>query len=126
MSQDKLDLKIRKAFATQKCHSKIRGIPFLLSIAEWWNIWQLSGQYENRGPHTGRYCMSRYGDVGPYSIGNVFIQLSTKNVSDRYPDKVVKIKRTKEESDKLRGRKGRPAWNKGKTYTIKNKNEVAL
>ena len=59
-----------------------RGIPFLLTFEEWWDIWQKSGHWEERGPHIGQYCMSRYGDLGPYVVGNVFIQLTTQNTLD--------------------------------------------
>ena len=94
-----LELKIRKAFATQKCHAtKVRGIPFLLTIEQWWDIWQQSGQWENRGPHTGQYVMSRYKDQGPYEVGNVFIQTAGDN-----------------QRDTSAARKGKPANNKGKS-----------
>ena len=58
-----------------------RNIEFNLSFEQWWDIWQQSGHWENRGRKIGQYCMSRYGDIGTYEISNVFIQQSRHNVS---------------------------------------------
>ena len=70
----------KKKYYDQKSHAKARGIPFLLSKEEWWDIWQKSGHWEQRGRGVGQYCMARYGDKGPYAVDNVFIQLSSLNV----------------------------------------------
>lgn len=124
----KFDLKTRKAFATQKCHAtKVRGISFLLTFQQWWDIWQQSGHWEQRGPHVGEYCMSRYGDKGAYEIGNVFIQLSSMNVSERF-NPLPKIIKTQAEINASKGRKGHPAWNKGvePSQTTKDKISEAL
>lgn len=81
-----LDLVMRTPKDKYRDHKKNaindRGIPFLLSFEEWWDIWQKSGHWHERGPRVGQYCMSRYNDIGPYAVGNVFIQLSTQNVLD--------------------------------------------
>lgn len=52
--------------------------------------------------------MSRFGDKGPYKVGNVFIQLTGHNTSQALKGKQL----TKEQKAK---RIGRVAWNKGKT-----------
>jgi hypothetical protein len=59
-----------------------RGIPFLLTFDEWWDIWQKSGKWHLRG--SGQYMMCRYGDDGPYAVGNVYIGTATDNINDRY------------------------------------------
>jgi len=66
-----------------------RNIPFLISFEDWSNIWEQSGHWEERGRKSGQYCMSRYGDVGPYEVGNVFIQLHSANTSQAHKDKKV-------------------------------------
>jgi len=90
-----MDEKLKKAFYEQKYHAEnIRNIKFLLTFAQWLDIWEKSGHLEERGRRSGQYCMSRYGDIGDYAIGNVFIQLHSSNSSD--------------------GNKGKPSSNKGK------------
>jgi len=77
-----VDEKLKHAFNTQRYHAEnIRNIKFLLTFNEWLEIWIQSGHLEERGSKKGQYCMSRYGDIGPYEIGNVFIQLHSINVS---------------------------------------------
>jgi hypothetical protein len=53
--------------------AKTRGIPFLLTFEEWWQIWQDSGHWEERGNLSGQYVMCRNADQGPYAVGNVRI-----------------------------------------------------
>jgi hypothetical protein len=69
-------------YTMHKCIARKRGIDFNLTYTEWWNIWQASGHWEQRGRKAGQYCMSRIGDIGPYAIGNVFIQLQEGNSKD--------------------------------------------
>lgn len=71
----------RKLYTQQKSNAKRRGIAFVLSLDEWKSIWLQSGKWEERGRGIGKYCMCRVGDVGSYEVGNVFIDLNTKNVS---------------------------------------------
>lgn len=73
--------KRREKWVHQRIHSVKRGIPFNLTFNEWWDIWDKSGKYEERGCKRGQYCMSRVGDLGAYEVGNVFIQLHSLNVS---------------------------------------------
>ena len=70
------------AFETQRQNSKRRGIAWGLTFAEWYSIWQASGKLHLRGKGIGRYCMSRIKDEGGYELGNVHVQLSTKNSQD--------------------------------------------
>lgn len=69
-------------FSVQKRKAKQRGIDWELSFDEWWTIWQESGHWEQRGDHRGKYCMSRRGDVGPYSKENVYINEFSENTRE--------------------------------------------
>lgn len=68
------------AFRTQKSNARRRGIEWNLSFCEWWKIWQESGKWPERGLSKGGYVMARFGDVGPYSVGNVEFILATDNM----------------------------------------------
>ena len=70
------------AFKSQLRSSKKRGINFLLTFKEWIKIWIDSGHLHERGRGLGKYHMGRFGDKGPYAIGNVAIMLGSKNLSD--------------------------------------------
>ena len=69
-------------YIVQKAGAKRRGVPFLLTFEEWWDIWQQSGKWEQRGRYRGQYVMSRYADKGSYEVGNVFIQTVEHNVRE--------------------------------------------
>ena len=68
-----------RAYASQRAHSRNRGIEFTLSLADWWAVWSASGRWEQRGRGKGSYCMSRINDAGGYTVGNVCIKLCTEN-----------------------------------------------
>ena len=59
-----------------------RGIPFLLTFEEWWDIWQASGKWEQRGTRADQYVMARFGDRGPYERSNVRICLAGDNTDE--------------------------------------------
>lgn len=85
--------KLKKAFYIQKWHAiNLRNIAFHLTFDEWLQIWLDSSHLEERGCRKGQYCMSRYGDTGPYAIGNVFIQTSSGNVGDAQKEKPSPLK----------------------------------
>ena len=65
--------KLRNAFDSQRYDAKRRGIPFLLDFETWLKIWVDSGHLSERGRFRYQYCMARFGDVGPYGVGNVRI-----------------------------------------------------
>lgn len=71
----------RERFTCQRNNAVRRGIEWQLTFAEWWGVWEASGHWAERGRGQDRYVMSRVGDVGPYALDNVFIQLSTDNNS---------------------------------------------
>ena len=61
--------------------AKLRKIAWEFTYESWWEVWESSGKWEQRGRGKGKYVMSRIGDIGPYSPSNVFIQLNELNVS---------------------------------------------
>lgn len=69
-------------YATQRTAAHKRGIDWRLTFAEWLRIWESSGHLAQRGVGIGRYVMARNGDCGPYSAGNVSIQLAVANSRD--------------------------------------------
>lgn len=73
---------IRNKYHTQKSLAKRRGIRFLLTFGEWWEIWQGSGHWPQRGKGTKQYVMARYHDSGPYVWWNVKIILARDNVKE--------------------------------------------
>jgi hypothetical protein len=60
-------------------NARQRGVPFLLTFEEWWRIWDASGKWEQRGARKGHYVMARFGDAGPYTVGNVRICTHSEN-----------------------------------------------
>ena len=73
-------------FSQHKCRTKGRldaagnPIEFKLTFEQWWDIWQKSGKWNQRGNKRGQYVMSRKNDLGHYEIGNVEIIESIENV----------------------------------------------
>lgn len=66
------------AFISQKSNANSRGIDWNLKFWDWWNIWQDSGKWEQRGRGRG-YMMCRFGDEGGYEIGNVYVATGIHN-----------------------------------------------
>lgn len=71
------------AFQQQRHAAKMRGIAWQLTFEEWWKFWQESGKWAVRGRGKGKFCMGRYGDAGPYALGNIKIISGTENLTDR-------------------------------------------
>lgn len=70
-------------YKQQKRSAHTRVIEWKLSFREWWDIWQKSGKWDQRGKGS-RYGMARIGDSGPYAVGNVEIITGKQNSSDSY------------------------------------------
>lgn len=70
-------------YMRQKVNARARGIAFQLSFTEWWDIWQVSGKWSERGTKGYNYVMCRMSDAGAYQVGNVYIGLSRGNVAER-------------------------------------------
>lgn len=69
-------------FANHRQRAKKRAIPFEMTLWEWWSVWQKSGKWDQRGNRRDQYVMARKGDVGPYSVKNVYITTQTQNMKD--------------------------------------------
>lgn len=78
----KISQKAKDAFGRQRYQAQKRGIEWNLSLEQWWDFWQSSGYWDQRGRGQG-YVMCRRGDTGPYEIGNIFIALCRHNSSNR-------------------------------------------
>jgi hypothetical protein len=76
----------KKAFDDQKRHAEAREIPWEFSYEEWLELWLVSGKWHQRGRSSGKYCMARYGDTGPYSVKNCFICRTEQNQQQRWED----------------------------------------
>lgn len=100
MAETPITKDAHRRFNAQRGTSKVRGIPFLLTEAEWWKIWQESGHWPERGKGVGKYHMARFGDVGPYAVGNVKIITHSQN-SQECSLGVKRPPRTKEHSRKI-------------------------
>lgn len=124
-----MDLKLaKKRFSEQKAQAKNRRdkngdlIVWKLSFEEWFDIWQQSGKWEQRGRGQNNYCMSRINDIGHYEATNVVIKTNAENVREgqlgyKFPSKGRKGPRgPHSEQRKLaisKARKGAIPWNKG-------------
>ena len=72
----------KEAYRDHKRGAKDRGIEFLLTYEEWLKIWIDSGHLHERGPKKGQYVMARFGDKGPYAVGNVKIITCSDNIRE--------------------------------------------
>ena len=79
-------------FKQQRRQAKQRDISWQMTFEEWISVWQESGKWEQRGKRNGEYVMARQGDVGPYSVGNVYICLATENHSHAHSNGRVPIR----------------------------------
>jgi DNA-binding CsgD family transcriptional regulator len=71
-----------RAYLYQKRNAASRGIPWEMNLWQWWSIWSASGHCEDRGRGQG-YVMCRKGDLGGYTLGNVFIAPARENSSEQ-------------------------------------------
>lgn len=76
-------------YKVHKSNAAYRGIAFLLTYEEWFQIWQDSGHWFERGRGANKYVMARFGDIGPYAIGNVKIITGAENVSEGNLGKIL-------------------------------------
>jgi hypothetical protein len=81
----------RKRYTQHKGNAKMRGVNFLFTFEEWKDWWIATGKWEQRGKLRGQYVMRRHGDVGPYSIDNVFCGVTEENVRDGNLGKEITI-----------------------------------
>lgn len=72
----------RKAFTQHKSNAAQRGVAFLFTFEQWRDWWIATGKWDQRGRGRGKFCMRRIGDIGSYSIDNVFCGTNEENVRD--------------------------------------------
>jgi hypothetical protein len=66
-------------YIRQRANAKRRGIPWEFTFDTWWDVWEKSGKWEQRGKEANQYVMSRVHDDGPYSPGNVKVITMSAN-----------------------------------------------
>lgn len=85
--------KQQKARTIGRVDANGKPIQFLLTFEDWWDIWQKSGKWAERGNKRQQYVMSRKKDLGPYDIDNVEIIRGIDNVRlGRNPENVSILK----------------------------------
>lgn len=77
-----MDAQLNRAYRSHRGNARRRGIEWKFNRETWLSTWQQSGMLGRRGRGKDRYCMSRPGDVGPYSPENVRIVLFGDNVRE--------------------------------------------
>lgn len=96
--------RVKQLFNNKRADARTRDIPFRMTFDEWLDVWLKSGHLVEAGCRDGQYVMARYGDKGPYKIGNVKIITANANSSE----KTISIK----------GRKAIAKANTGNSYTL--------
>lgn len=69
------------AYQAQRRTARTRGIEWNIKLWDWWQVWDKSGKWSLRGRTKGHYVMCRFGDVGAYEVGNVYIATCSHNCS---------------------------------------------
>ena len=116
----------QKKYTDQKSKAKYRGIDFNLIFDEWWNIWQQSGKWDQRGIRKGQYVMSRIADKGPYAVGNVKIQTVGDNNREAFNTHRVAPMLGKKHSEATKNKmQGRTSPNKGKKLSQEIKDKIS-
>jgi hypothetical protein len=77
--------KAKNSYYGQRSAAKRRNILFQLTFDEWYNWWLSNGvdkalQQSSRSANT--LCMCRYGDLGPYSLTNIYCTTIQQNAAD--------------------------------------------
>ena len=72
----------RKRYDQQKSAATTRNIKWNFTFNEWWEWWEATGHWHERGIQKGQYCMARFNDIGPYELGNIKCILHSENVSE--------------------------------------------
>jgi hypothetical protein len=93
-----------KAYTQHKSNAKARGVEFLFAFEQWRDWWIATGKWELRGRGRGKYCMRRHGDIGAYSIDNVFCGTNEENVRDGNLGKVDSQETKRKKSEAMRGK----------------------
>lgn len=94
--QKKYNATPRGKYSQQKANAWKRRIPWQITYEQWWQLWQASGHWPDRGYRRGQYVMGRLGDAGAYRVGNVEIILFEVNagISQRITQQKKHTRRT--------------------------------
>lgn len=68
----------RERYLTQKHRAKNRGIKFVISFEDWWELWKPHWHLRKKAG----MVMCRIGDSGAYEVGNVRIDTHGSNVRE--------------------------------------------
>lgn len=69
-------------YSAQKKNAERRGIEWNITFAEWWDIWERSGRWQDRGVSRNQCVMARRLDAGAYEFGNVRIVTTGENMRE--------------------------------------------
>jgi len=77
--------------------AKNRNVPFLLTFDEWYNWWLHHGVDRNipRQNNGSTLCMCRTGDIGPYSLSNIYCATKSQNNIDAHKNNPTRGGHTK-------------------------------
>lgn len=91
------------AFQNQRVSARRRGISFELTWEQWLDVWTKSGKLAQRGRRLGQlgqYVMARFGDKGPYKLGNIKIIKCEKNHREGTIGKFLGVPKSEEQKRK--------------------------
>jgi len=71
------DNPVRYAWLGQRHTSSQRGVEFELTFEEFEEFW--GDDFPRRGRGPDELCMGRFGDEGPYRIGNIYVVSNSEN-----------------------------------------------
>lgn len=69
-----------RAYIQQRNNALARGIEWTFTLWSWWQLWQQSGKWGERGRRLNNYVMCRFNDTGPYSPDNVYFDTTSHNI----------------------------------------------
>jgi hypothetical protein len=70
----------RRDYVEHRANSAKRGIPFEFTFKQWMDAW--GDNYERMSIRNGGLVMCRYGDTGPYRVGNIYLASNSQNIKD--------------------------------------------
>ncbi|MGY6156632.1 hypothetical protein [Paraburkholderia graminis] len=78
-------------------------IEWKLTFEQWWEWWQATGHYAERGKGGSKYCMARLNDIGPYEIGNIYCVTNAENTTHALKGKTIPAERVARQTAHLKG-----------------------
>lgn len=81
--QKRYNLTPKGRYRQHKANAKRRGVEFLLTFSEWFELWEPYLDESGHLPDEHDYVMARNGDEGPYKVGNVRIAPQGENIAER-------------------------------------------